>query len=95
MATKKTTIVNKATTENPTKATKSVSPKIKKVAGSTSAKTTKISKKVLSIDEKNHLIQVAAYYIAEKRGFTPGNAHDDWLEAERQIEILLAQGTFD
>ncbi len=26
-----------------------------------------------------------AYYKAEKRGFTPGNELDDWLEAEREV----------
>jgi hypothetical protein len=30
----------------------------------------------------------AAYYLAEKRGFTPGGALDDWLEAEKEIEAL-------
>lgn len=31
------------------------------------------------------MIEEAAYYIAEKRGFKPGNDQQDWLEAERQI----------
>jgi sterol desaturase/sphingolipid hydroxylase (fatty acid hydroxylase superfamily) len=32
-----------------------------------------------------HMIAEAAYYKAEKRGFTPGNDLHDWLEAKREI----------
>ncbi len=32
-----------------------------------------------------HMIQMAAYHLAEKRGFAPGHELDDWLEAEAQI----------
>lgn len=28
-------------------------------------------------------VATAAYYLAESRGFSPGNEVDDWLEAER------------
>lgn len=28
---------------------------------------------------------VAAYFRAERRGFSPGNDLEDWLEAEREI----------
>jgi hypothetical protein len=30
-------------------------------------------------------ISLAAYFIAEKRGFAPGHELDDWLAAEAQI----------
>lgn len=30
-------------------------------------------------------IAEAAYYISEKRGFTPGNEMQDWLEAEHTL----------
>ena len=35
----------------------------------------------------DHQVQVAlaAYFIAEKRGFEPGHELDDWLAAEAQI----------
>jgi hypothetical protein len=36
------------------------------------------------------MIQEAAYYIAEKRGFAPGNHADDWAAAEAQIDALLS-----
>lgn len=31
-------------------------------------------------------VSEAAYFRAEKRGFAPGFAEQDWLEAEKQIE---------
>lgn len=34
------------------------------------------------------MIEEAAYYRAEKRGFQPGNELDDWLEAEKEIDAL-------
>lgn len=33
---------------------------------------------------RHHWISVAAYYKAEARGFKPGKALDDWLEAENE-----------
>ncbi len=32
-------------------------------------------------------IATAAYYRAEARGFAPGNEMEDWLEAEKEIEL--------
>ena len=36
------------------------------------------------------MIAEAAYYIAERRGFEPGAELDDWLDAESEIDRLLA-----
>jgi hypothetical protein len=30
-------------------------------------------------------VQVAAYYLAQKRGFASGHALEDWLEAQKQL----------
>lgn len=38
------------------------------------------------------MIAVAAYYRAEHRGFDGGDPSNDWLEAEAEINRLLAQG---
>ena len=35
------------------------------------------------------MIAEAAYFLAEKRGFTPGLEVFDWLEAETAVETLL------
>lgn len=36
--------------------------------------------------ERVQQIAIAAYYLAEKRNFTPGSELEDWLCAERQID---------
>jgi hypothetical protein len=39
--------------------------------------------------ERERMVAVAAYYIAEHRGFTPGHEQQDWQLAERQIDRML------
>lgn len=41
-------------------------------------------------EQRHEMIAVAAYYLAERRGFAPGHADDDWFEAERVIDALIA-----
>ena len=41
--------------------------------------------------ERHRMIETAAYYRAQKRGFSGGDPVADWLEAEREIEALLQQ----
>lgn len=38
--------------------------------------------------ERQQLIAEAAYYIAESRGFSPGNELEDWLQAEQGVDLL-------
>jgi hypothetical protein len=45
-------------------------------------------------EERHHLIEVAAYYVAERRGFHGASSHDDWLQAEREIDAMIAIGKF-
>jgi hypothetical protein len=35
------------------------------------------------------MISVAAYFLAEKRGFSGGGELDDWLEAEAQVKQII------
>jgi hypothetical protein len=35
---------------------------------------------------RENLIATAAYYRAERRGFSPGNELEDWLAAEREVD---------
>lgn len=42
----------------------------------------------LTVD-RQRLIAETAYFIAESRGFRPGNALDDWLAAERRVDARL------
>lgn len=45
--------------------------------------------KPASAGERARMVAEAAFFIAEKRGFVPGRAEQDWAEAERQIATLL------
>jgi hypothetical protein len=36
------------------------------------------------------MIAVAAYYLAERRGFAPGRADADWRLAEQTINAMIA-----
>lgn len=37
-------------------------------------------------------VEVAAYFVAERHGFAPGHEHDYWLEAEAEIDRMIAEG---
>lgn len=41
--------------------------------------------------ERQHMIQEAAYYRAEQRGFRSGDEMRDWLEAEAEINHRFPQ----
>ena len=38
---------------------------------------------------RRDMIAEAAYYLAEARGFVPGNEMGDWLEAEKIVDAEL------
>ncbi len=42
-----------------------------------------------TVEQRHRMIAEAAYYIAERRGFSAGNPEDDWYEAEIQIDRAL------
>jgi hypothetical protein len=46
----------------------------------------------VTAEQRYHYVEVAAYYIAEKRGFDAGSTSEDWARAELEIERLLAEG---
>jgi len=41
-------------------------------------------------DQRMKMVAEAAYYLAEQRGFSEGNAENDWYTAETQIDQLLS-----
>lgn len=43
-------------------------------------------------EQRRNYIEVAAYFIAERHGFTPGRELTDWAAAEEEIDRLLAAG---
>jgi len=46
----------------------------------------------LSVSQRQNYIEVAAYYLAEKKGFNSDCDVANWLEAEAAIDQLLARG---
>lgn len=46
----------------------------------------------LSAEQRRYYVEVAAYYIAERRGFDGGSEFDDWVQAEAEIDRLLREG---
>ena len=48
-----------------------------------------------SSSEYYRMIAQAAYYLAEHRGFQSGHELEDWLAAEREININLRKATPD
>jgi outer membrane biosynthesis protein TonB len=70
------------------KATTAAAPK-------TAAKTSKAGKAVktpLDAQQRRHYVEVAAYFMAERRGFMTGCEHEDWLAAEAEIDRLFLEG---
>lgn len=53
-----------------------------------------VAKAELSTEQRNNYVQVAAFYMAERRGFAPGNPADDWAAAEAEVDRLIASGQF-
>ncbi len=43
----------------------------------------------VSSEDRNRMIQYAAYHLAEQDGFQPGREQDYWLRAEKQIDDLI------
>jgi len=42
--------------------------------------------------QRRNYVEMAAYYIAERRAFAPDNPLEDWVQAEAEIDRLLAEG---
>ncbi len=48
---------------------------------------------ILTAGERERLIAETAYRIAGLRGFGGGHELDDWLEAEKEVDAMLAAAT--
>jgi len=47
----------------------------------------------VSPEQRQEMIATAAYFIAQRHGFTPGESDADWQAAEKEIDALLIGGT--
>ena len=83
---------SKTTTPKTSKAKSATTTKA--AASSTASKTTSAKAKVksngISTEQRNQMIETAAYFIAESQGFC-SNPVDDWLTAESLIDNQLGQ----
>ncbi len=63
------------------------------MSGNTKAKSSKaVGDSGLSEGQRQHYIEVAAYYIAERSKTDRCCDLDNWLAAEAEIDMLLAEG---
>jgi len=48
--------------------------------------------KFVTPEQRRRMIEEAAYFIAEHRGFSQGDCDDDWIRAESEIDQMLTKG---
>lgn len=71
-------------------ANKAVQPAITKAAASRKAVSNKgVGKSSITPEERYRMIEIAAYWRAERRGFASGRALDDWVAAESEIDAMI------
>ncbi len=80
--------VTRAAAKPATKA--AVKPAAKKAEGT--KKSAPSGRPALAPDQRRFYIEVAAYYIAERRGFEGSSELEDWVQAEAEIDRLLDDG---
>ncbi|MDD5248878.1 MAG: DUF2934 domain-containing protein [Rhodocyclaceae bacterium] len=92
-AAKKTTKPAPAAKPAAAAAKKPLAAAAKKPAAKAAAKpAAKPKKAAVPSEQRRNYVEVAAYYIAERHGFTPGRELADWEAAEAEIDRLLAAG---
>ena len=93
-ATPKAETTTTTVAKKPTKA--AAAPKVKSVVEKKPAVKATTKKKAavatVTAEQRSNYVEIAAYYIAERRSFTPGDPLADWAEAEAEIDRLLATG---
>lgn len=77
---------NRLTKSGPTKAAAEKKPS-KRVAPAPARRKSEISP-----DQRRYHVELAAYFMAERHGFTPGREEEDWLAAEAEIDRMLNAG---
>jgi hypothetical protein len=61
----------------------------KKVPTPSKESVTQAVRSVYTQEQRHKMISTMAYFLAEKRGFTPGKDGADWLQSEKLIDELL------
>jgi hypothetical protein len=81
----------KAVAPAPQRAAKSTTAKPKTAAAQSTASARRTAPPAIDPEKRRHYVEVAAYYIAERRGFVNGDETRDWLAAEEEIDRLLRE----
>jgi hypothetical protein len=58
----------------------------------TPIRTSDVVAPMIDPEHRRALIAEAAYFIAERRNFAPGNEAEDWLNAESAVDTALTLG---
>lgn len=87
---RKTVAVPAAAPRAAVKKTAAKKPAVPKANSSTTA-----TPATVTPEQRHHYIEVAAFYVAQRRGFAPGNPADDWATAESEVDGLIASGHFN
>ncbi|MDD2843625.1 MAG: DUF2934 domain-containing protein [Rhodoferax sp.] len=66
----------------------------KKAPPAKAGATTLVARPAVTPEQRHHYIEVAAFYVAQRRDFAPGNPVDDWATAEQEVDHLIALGNF-
>lgn len=80
----------KASVTTPKKTTKAAPAATKTIGGMSIKPTAK--RKPVDAEQRHYYVEVAAYYIAERRGFMDGHEAEDWIAAEIEIDRMLGEG---
>jgi hypothetical protein len=64
---------------------------MKKTSQVRRAKAAPLAETAISSQDRRRMIAEAAYFHAERRGFEGGTPDQDWYQAEREIDDLLAK----
>ena len=76
--------------KSPMKRTRRTTDGMPSASASTSRRKTADSVTTITADERARMVETAAYYRAERRGFASGHEAEDWLAAEAEIDALIA-----
>ena len=90
MATEKSKVTKGKSTKKVTKKAKITKKAAPKKAKPKTTKTSVVSKTKKSItpEERVEMIRIAAYYLAEKRGYQGNDELADWFRAEKEVDAL-------
>jgi len=87
----KKTVQKKAATSRPAAKQAPARKKVvaKKAPVPSKETVTRAVRNVYTQEQRHKMIATMAYFLAEKRGFAPGQDDEDWLNSEKIIDDLL------